>query len=48
MNELNRLNQQLPGESDKAFHAFRSYLALGPKRSLSALAKKLGQSKTSL
>ena len=31
-------------ESDKAFAAFRVYLEMGPKRSLRAVAQKLGKS----
>ncbi len=48
MNELNQnqlnldnLNPPVPGESEKAFHAYRSYLALGVDRSLAALARQL-------
>jgi hypothetical protein len=33
-------------ESDKAFSAFRTYLDLGPERSLVAVANKVGKSKT--
>jgi hypothetical protein len=33
-------------ESDKAFAAFKTYLALGPERSLAITARKLGKSKT--
>ena len=46
MNETTQLYQQLPGESDKAFHAFQCYLALGAKRSLATLAKQIGSHKT--
>jgi hypothetical protein len=34
--------EQQPRESNKAFAAFKTYLDLGPQRSLSALARKLG------
>ena len=37
--------EQQPKESNKAFAAFKIYLDLGPRRSLAAVAKKLGQSK---
>ncbi len=36
---------RLPRESVKAFTAFRTYLDLGPQRSLAAVAAKLGKSK---
>ncbi len=35
--------EQQPKESDKAFAAFSMYLSLGPERSLSAVAEKLGK-----
>ncbi|HNZ74504.1 MAG TPA: hypothetical protein PKN20_00100 [Verrucomicrobiota bacterium] len=35
--------EQQPRESDKAFAAFSMYLSLGPERSLSAVAGKLGK-----
>jgi hypothetical protein len=35
--------EQQPKESDKAFAAFSLYLSLGPERSLSAVAAKLGK-----
>lgn len=38
--------EQQPRESLKAFTAFKTYLELGPQRSLSATAAKLGKSKT--
>ena len=38
--------EQLPRESNKAFAAFRTYLELGPERSLSIAADKVGKSKT--
>src|SRR5215471_13334670 len=38
--------EQQPKESAKAFAAFRTYLELGPERSLAAVAEKLGKSKT--
>jgi hypothetical protein len=37
--------EQQPKESDKAFAAFSMYLSLGPQRSLSVTAEKLGKSK---
>ena len=37
--------EQQPKESDKAFTAFAIYLSLGPARSLSVAAKKLGKSR---
>ncbi len=37
--------EQQPKESDKAFTAFAIYLSLGPGRSLSVAAKKLGKSR---
>ena len=37
---------QLPRESPKAFAAFRIYLDMGPQRSLSGVASRLGKSKT--
>src|SRR5436305_1665910 len=37
--------EQLPRESSKAFAAFRTYLELGPERSLSKAAGKVGKSK---
>jgi hypothetical protein len=38
--------EQQERESNKAFAAFKIYLELGPERSLSAVAEKLGKSKT--
>ena len=38
--------EQQPKESSKAFTAFRTYLELGPERSLVAVADKVGKSKT--
>ena len=38
--------EQLPKESSKAFAAFSLYLSLGPQRSLAAVGRKLGKSKT--
>lgn len=38
--------EQQGRESDKAFSAFRTYLELGPDRSLVAVAEKVGKSKT--
>jgi len=37
--------EQKPGESERAFAAFRAYLELGPDRSLSAVGAKLGKGK---
>jgi hypothetical protein len=37
--------EQLPKESNKAFAAFRTYLDLGPQRSLATTAARLGKSK---
>ena len=37
--------EQLPREGTKAFAAFKTYLDLGPQRSLAAVAAKLGKSK---
>ena len=37
--------EQLPRESAKAYAAFRTYLDLGPERSLAATGAKLGKSK---
>ncbi len=48
IDEQNQSNQQLPGESDKAYHAFRSYLALGAHRSLSTLARQPGFDRSSI
>ena len=36
--------EQLPRESNKAFAAFRTYLEMGPQRSLVAVGRKLGKS----
>src|ERR1041384_5738095 len=38
--------EQLPREGNKAFAAFKTYLELGPQRSLSIAAKNVGKSKT--
>jgi hypothetical protein len=38
--------EQQPKESAKAFSAFRTYLELGPERSLATVAEKHGKSKT--
>jgi hypothetical protein len=38
--------EQQPKESDKAFTAFKAYLDMGPQRSLAAVGKQLGKSKT--
>ena len=38
--------EQQPRESDKAFTAFKTYLELGPERSLVLVADKVGKSKT--
>jgi len=38
--------EQQKRESNKAFAAFRTYLELGPKRSLATVADKLGKSET--
>ena len=38
--------EQLPRESNKAFAAFKTYLELGPQRSLVLVAGKVGKSKT--
>jgi hypothetical protein len=38
--------EQLPRESNKAFAAFKTYLDLGPQRSLALVADKVGKSKT--
>ena len=40
--------EQQPRESNKAFAAFKSYLELGPQRSLVAVADKLGKHRTQL
>ncbi|HEX2973146.1 MAG TPA: hypothetical protein VHP11_12490 [Tepidisphaeraceae bacterium] len=40
--------EQQPRESAKAFAAFKAYLELGPERSLAAVAKKLGKSKSNI
>jgi hypothetical protein len=40
--------EQQPRESDKAFAAFKTYLDLGPQRSLVATAAKLGKFRTSM
>ena len=37
--------EQQPKESDKAFAAFKTYLELGPERSLAMVGQKLGKSK---
>jgi hypothetical protein len=39
------LYDRQPGESEKEFTAFRSYLDLGPKRSLAKVGRRLGKSK---
>jgi hypothetical protein len=38
--------EQQPRESDKAFAAFKTYLELGPERSLATVAEKHGKSRT--
>ena len=35
--------EQQPKESNKAFAAFKTYLELGPQRSLATVAEKLGR-----
>jgi len=40
--------EQLPRESNKAFAAFKTYLDMGPARSLAAVCDKLGKHRTQL
>ena len=42
------LFEQQPREGSKAFAAFKLYLDMGPERSLAAVARKLGVSKTTV